>query len=193
MTKTINITQETLDSLPSGEHTLEVTATNDGGFSSSDTATFTTVSNPTITIPDDLGSVSSEFTFEMTLEGINGTATVYGSINNANFYQLNFATDGKYTVTISDNTLYSMGGGEHDVVFTLTDSKTKRATATSKFNKTYTKPIVSVPTNMGDRIASFSIPYTIKNARSEHPSLVAYMDTVTEVIYQTDDASTVSR
>lgn len=190
MTKTVNITQAVLDSLSSGNHTLRVTAITDSGFSASDSATFSTVTNPVITVDADLGTVSGEFSFDMVLSGINDTAMVKGYIDNVEFYQLNYAFDGTYTVTVSENMLYSIGGGEHEITFNLTDTKTKRAYSYSVFNKTFTKPIVSVPTNLGDKISSFPVSYTIKNVRSEKPSLVAYMDSVTDVIYQTSDAST---
>lgn len=190
MTKTINITQEILDSLSSGNHTLKVTATTASGFSASDTASFSTVTNPAITVDADLGTISSEFSFDMTLSGINDTATVRGFIDNVEFYRLNNAYDGTFTVTVSDNMLYNIGGGEHEITFSLTDAKTKRASSYSVFTKTFVKPVVSVPSNLGDKIASFPINYSILNAKSEHPSLVAYMDSVTDVIYQTSDAST---
>ena len=192
MTQTINITQEILDSLSSGEHTLKVTATTESGFSSETTAKFTTVSNPIITVESDYGERSEEFEIDVNLFGINDNATVYGKIDGQDFYQLNFGTDGDYKVKVSDNTLAVLGGGEHEIVFTLSDAKGKTASATTRFIKTYTLPVVSVPSNVGDKKSSFAIPFTIKNAKSEHPALVAYMDTVTTIIFQTDDASNIN-
>ena len=192
MTQTINVTQETIDSLPSGEHTLTVKATNDGGFSATADASFSTVTNPVITVDENLGTYADEFEFPMTLSDINGSATVIGNIDGQKFYQLNFAYNGTYNVKVSENLLYTIGGGEHEITFSLTDEKTKRASASAIFKKQMTKPIVSVATNLGDKIKSFAIAFSIKNAKSEHPSLAAYMDSVSDIIYQTEDAANVS-
>ena len=192
MTKTINVTQEILDSLPSGNHTLKVTATTTSGFSQEAIATFSTVSNPTITVDASQGVHSTGFSFDITLFGINDTADVKGYIDGQQFYQLNYAVDGTYSVGVSDNTLMALGGGEHQIEFALTDAKGKQTTATTSFTKLATLPVVSVPSNVGDKKSSFAIPFTIKNAKSEHPALVAYMDTVTTIIFQTDDASNIN-
>lgn len=192
MTKTINVTQEILDSLSSGAHTLKIVATTASGFSAYDTATFSSVSNPEISLLGSQGEHGSAFDFPITLSNINNTATLQGYLDGSMFYQLNFATDGTYTVFVPDGTVSVLAGGSHQITFVLTDEKNKSASASTTFTKTYTKPVVSVASNMGDKIASFAIPFTIKNAKSEHPSLVAYMDSTTDIIFQTNDASNIS-
>lgn len=192
MTKTINITQEILDSLPSGDHILTVTATSESGFNATDTASFSTVSNPVITVDPDLGTHTDEFTFDVTLSGLNGSATLFAMIEDKQFYQLNYAYESTYRVKVNSNLMFTLGGGEHQITLSLTDKKGKTATATTVFTKRSTKPVVSTATNLGDKIRSFAIALTIKNARSEHPSLAAYMDSLTDLIYQVDDASNIS-
>lgn len=192
MTQTINVTQEILDGLSSGEHTLEVTATTESGFTASNTATFVTVGNPEIDVDASQGGHASAFSFDITLEGVNGNATVYGYIDNVEFYQLNYGVDGTYSVNVGDSVLNALGGGSHEISFSLTDSKGKSASATSSFTKIYSLPVVSVASNVGDKTGSFALPFTILNAKSEHPSLSVYMDATTDEIFQTDDAANVS-
>ena len=192
MTKTINVTQEILDSLPSGDHTLKVTAMTTSGFSQEARAAFSTVSNPTITVDASQGEHSTGFSFDIVLFGINDNADVKGYIDGQQFYQLNYAIDGTYSVEISDNTLISLGGGEHQITFSLTDAKGKTANATSTFSKLYSLPIVSLASTLGDKTAAFAVPFSIKNAQSEHPSLAAYVDTTVTPIFQTDDASQIN-
>lgn len=192
MTKTISITQDMLDGLSSGKHTLKVTATTTSGFSSETTSTFDAITNPTISVADDFGDRSSAFDIPIALSGVNDNATLTGSIDGQVFYQLNYGCDGDYNVHVSDNTLISLGSGEHQIEFALIDAKGKQATATTMFTKLATLPVLSVASNVGDKKSSFTIPFTIKNAKSEHPALVAYMDTVTTIIFQTDDVSAIN-
>ena len=185
-----DLTQDILNGLSSGEHTLTVKATTESGFSNTSSSTFDVVSNPSIAVESDFGNRSSAFDIPITLFGINDNATFIGEVDGQAFYQLNFAVDGNYTVHITDNLLLGLGGGLHQIEFSLTDMKGKTASGLTQFTKLATVPIVSVPSNVGDKKASFAIPYSIKNAQSEHPALVAYLDAVTDIIYQNDDAST---
>ena len=192
MTKTISVSQEVVDTLSAGEHTFTVTAESEDGFSTSASQDFYAVGFPTITVDADFGTKSSGFDFDIVLFAINDNATVIGNIDGQAFYRLNYAVDGTYTVRVSDRAIQSIGGGEHTITFELTDARGKTANSTSTFTKIYTLPIVSVASNVGDKKAAFAIPFTIMNAKSEHPALVAYMDTVTTIIFQTDDASNIN-
>jgi len=192
MTQTINITQDILNALSSGSHILTVTATTDSGFSASDNASFSTVSNPQISVSSDSGEHAEGFDIPFEVFGINGSATITGSIDGQQFYRLNFAIDGLFSARVSDFAISSLGGGSHTITFSLEDERGKTTTASTNFIKTYSLPVVSVASNIGDKTSAFVLPFTIRNAQSEHPSLVAYMDTVTEKIFETDDASNIN-
>ena len=189
MTTTINITQEILDNLTSGEHTLNVKATSESGFSATARGTFNKKGNFAINVPI-LGEYGSAFDFDIALEYVNGTANVFGYIDGVQFYQLNFGASGVYTVKVTDSTISSIGGGVHTITFTGNDSEGMSAQAEQTFTKTYTYPLVSFATNLGDKTSAFSVNYAIKNVQSEKPSLVAYMDSTDNVIFELDDAST---
>ena len=189
MTQTINVTQEILDSLLDGDHVLKVVATTARGFSAEDSATFYTTVSPTITVDANLGEHGEGFSFDVTIANINYHSTMYGYLDGELFYQLNYGENGTYEVTISDNVFYSLAGGEHNITFTLTDKRGKSASASSKFEKMFTLPVFTIASDVGDRTGGFSIPITIKNALSEHPSMDVYIDTTTTATYHTDDAS----
>lgn len=189
MTTTINITQEILDNLTSGEHTLNVKATSESGFSATARGTFNKKGNFAISVPI-LGEYGSAFDFDIALEYVNGTANVFGYIDGVQFYQLNYGASGTYKVKVTDSTISSIGGGVHTITFTGNDTEGMSAEASQTFTKTYTYPLVSFATNLGDKTSAFSVSYAIKNVASEKPSLVAYMDTTDNVIIELADAST---
>jgi len=192
MTQTIYVTQEILDGLSSGDHVLKVVATTTSGFSAEDSATFATVSDPTIFVEEDQGEHAEGFTFDISLVAINDNAMVYGYIDGKQFYQLNYAIDGTYTVKVTDNALAGIAGGEHEITFTLSDKRSKAAHASTTFSKVYNVPVVSVASNVGDKKSNFALPFTIRNAKSEHPALAAYLDSTVTPIFQTDDASAIT-
>lgn len=136
--------------------------------------------------PSEVGTVSSAFDFTFSIDTPSDLVTA--DIDGQNFYQLNYpVVDTEYTVGVTDNMLYPIGGGSH--IITLHSGED---TATVTFSKNYSLPVVSVATNVGDKKASFILPFTIKNATSEHPALVAYMDAPITPIFQTDDASAIN-
>lgn len=133
-----------------------------------------------------VGEVSRTFSFTFSIDTPSDLVTA--DIDGTEFYQLNYPQiNTNYPISVSDNLLASIGGGSH--VITV---RSGEDTAEVTFSKIPSIPVVSVPSNVGDKKSSFVIPFTIKNAKSEHPALVAYMDTVTTIIFQTDDASNIN-
>lgn len=187
MTETITIPQSAIESLSAGTYSLTVSASS-GIFSSEVSEEFITWNHPKIILPV-LGEYNTAFSFDITIVGINEEATVTGMIDGEKFYQLNYAKDGTYNVKVTDGVILSLNGGSHTISFSLEDSRSKTATASTTFVRTSTKPVVAVTANIGVKKASFAIPYTIKNAKSEHPSLMAYMDALTDIIADIPDAS----
>ena len=103
MTKTISVSQETIDSLTAGEHIFSVVAESEDGFSTTASQSFYAVGFPTITVDSDFGTKTEGFNFDITLHAINDSALVLGKIDGVVFYQLNYAIDGVYNVGVSDN------------------------------------------------------------------------------------------
>lgn len=137
-------------------------------------------------IPSAIGTISSAFNFTISID--TASDIVRADIDGSDFYQLNYPeTDTEYTVNVTDNMLYSIGGGEH--IITVHSGED---TATVTFTKTFTLPVVSVASNLGDKQGAFAVPFSIKNAQSEHPSLSAYVDTTVTPIFTTDDASQIN-
>lgn len=187
MTKTITIPQSTIDSLSAGTYTLKIEATANG-FSSSQSTEFVTWNKPSIMIPT-LGEYNTAFSFDLVIGGINGSATVIGLLDGSEFYRLNYAKDGTFTILVKESTVLALNGGSHTISFSLEDKQRKTASASTTFVKTMTVPIVAVPSNVGDKLNAFSVSYTIKNVQTEHPSLNAYMDTESNLIVSLPDAA----
>lgn len=180
------------EKLSGGTHTLTVNCYNTHGYKGTISHEFTYIGTPKIEVDNNLGEHSSEFVFDFSVTGINDSASIIAYIDDNIFYQLNYATDGRYSVKVNDSVMTSIGGGSHTIRFTLTDKLDKTATASTTFSKLANKPIVFMANNLGDRTATFTVTYVIKNAYSEHPSLKAYMDSKNEsnVIADIADAST---
>lgn len=192
MTKTIGVSQEIVDSLSAGEHIFSVVAESVDGFVTTESQSFWAVGFPAISVESDFGSKSEGFEFNITLSSINDNAVVIGKIDGKQFYQLNYAFSGVYTVRVSDNSVLALSGGEHIITFELVDARGKTASSLSTFTKIYSVPVVSVASNVGDKKSNFALPFTIRNAKSEHPALAAYLDSTVTPIFQTDDASAIT-
>ena len=187
MTKTITIPQSVIDELSAGTHALNIEASANG-YSSSQSFEFYSWNKPQITLPE-LGEYNTGFSFYMGISGLNGTATVIGKIDDNPYYQLNFAKDGTYKVSIGDGAVLAMNSGEHTLNFSLIDEQNKTASASTTFIRKASNPVVAVASNLGDKKAAFSISYTIKNVQSEHPTLDAFMDAISDPIVSYPDAS----
>ena len=136
--------------------------------------------------PSAVGTISSEFVFTVSID--TASDLISADIDGMEFYRLNYPqVNTTYTVTVTNNTLIPLSGGNH--VITV---RSGEDTATVTFTKQYSLPVVSVASNVGDKTGSFALPFTILNAKSEHPSLSVYMDATTDEIFQTDDAANVS-
>lgn len=136
--------------------------------------------------PSAVGTISSEFVFTVSID--TASNLISADIDGMEFYRLNYPqVNTTYTVTVTNNTLKLLSGGNH--VITV---RSGEDTATVTFTKQYSLPVVSVASNVGDKTGSFALPFTILNAKSEHPSLTVYMDATTDIIFETDDAANVS-
>lgn len=187
MTGTITIPQSVIDNLRVGTHTLTIEAVA-GDVANSQSSDFITLYKPIIVVPP-LGEYNTGFSFDITISNLNGRCTVVGEIDGQRFYQLNYGVEGTYTITLSEGQVLAMSGGEHTIVFYVTDDQGKTATGTTTFIRKPTAPSVSVVTNLGDRKAAFSVNYTIKNVQSERPTLDAYMDSRDNPFISYPDAS----